>query len=54
MFAATRRSRMCPMDAITPKPADYWKQQIERALLAPVRSMRREYLPLLMVYPPLR
>ena len=38
------------MDAITPKPADYWKQQIERALLAPVRSMRREYLPLLMVY----
>jgi hypothetical protein len=38
------------MDAVTPKPADYWKAQIERALLAPVRAMRREYLPLLMVY----
>jgi hypothetical protein len=38
------------MDAATPKPADYWKAQIERALLAPVRAMRREYLPLLMVY----
>jgi hypothetical protein len=28
----------------------YWKQQIERAVLAPVRAMRIEYLPLLMVY----
>jgi hypothetical protein len=38
------------MDAVSPKPADYWKAQIERALLAPVRAMRWEYLPLLMVY----
>jgi MFS family permease len=38
------------MDVATPKPADYWKQRIEVALLAPVRAMRREYLPLLMVY----
>ena len=38
------------MDAASPRPADYWKQQIERALLAPVRAMRLEYLPLLMVY----
>ena len=33
-----------------PRHADYWKQQIENALLAPVRAMRLEYLPLLMVY----
>jgi hypothetical protein len=38
------------MDAATPKSADYWKEQIERALLAPVRAMRLDYLPLLMVY----
>ncbi len=38
------------MDAASPRPADYWKGQLERALLAPVRAMRREYLPLLMVY----
>jgi BT1 family len=38
------------MDAVSPKPAEYWKAQVERALLAPVRAMRREYLPLLMVY----
>ena len=38
------------MDAASPRPADYWRGQIERALLAPVRAMRREYLPLLMVY----
>jgi hypothetical protein len=38
------------MDAASPRPADYWKSQIEKALLAPVRAMRREYLPLLMVY----
>jgi|RhiMetdeSRZDD1v2_1073273.scaffolds.fasta_scaffold38914_4 MFS family permease len=42
---------MQPMDAASPKPAyDYWKQQIENALLAPVRAMRLAYLPLLMVY----
>jgi hypothetical protein len=38
------------MEAASPQPADYWKEQIERALLSPVRAMRREYLPLLMVY----
>jgi len=38
------------MDAASPKPADYWKQQIENALLAPIRAMRLVYLPLLMVY----
>ncbi len=38
------------MDAVSPKPAEYWKAQVERALLAPVRAMRWEYLPLLMVY----
>lgn len=27
-----------------------WRAQIEAALLAPIRAMRREYLPLLMVY----
>ena len=40
MFAAARRSRTSAMDAASPPPADYWKQQIERALLAPVRAMR--------------
>ena len=30
--------------------ASYWRQQIENALLAPIRSMRLVYLPLLMVY----
>lgn len=29
---------------------DYFKQQLEAALLAPIKAMRREYLPLLMVY----
>jgi hypothetical protein len=38
------------MEAASPRHADYWKQQIERALLAPVRAMRLQYLPLLMVY----
>lgn len=38
------------MDAISPRPADYWKLQIENALLAPIRAMRLAYLPLLMVY----
>lgn len=38
------------MDASQPAPAAYWKQQIENALLAPIRALRREYLPLLMVY----
>jgi hypothetical protein len=38
------------MDTAGARPADYWRDQLERALLAPVRAMRREYLPLLMVY----
>ena len=38
------------MEAASPTHVDYWKQQIENALLAPVRAMRLAYLPLLMVY----
>jgi MFS family permease len=38
------------MDAVAPRPTGYWKEQIERALLAPIRAMRLTYLPLLMVY----
>ncbi len=39
------------MDITTrPAPASYWRAQIEKALLAPVRAMRLAYLPLLMVY----
>jgi len=38
------------MDASQAVPASYWRQQIETALLAPIRSMRLVYLPLLMVY----
>jgi hypothetical protein len=38
------------MDITRPAPAAYWRKQIEKALLAPIRAMRREYLPLLMVY----
>jgi hypothetical protein len=38
------------MDASQPAPSTYWRQQIENALLAPVRAVRLSYLPLLMVY----
>jgi MFS family permease len=38
------------MDASRPAAASYWRQQIENALLAPVRALRLSYLPLLMVY----
>jgi MFS family permease len=38
------------MDITRPAPATYWKAQIEKALLAPIRAMRLSYLPLLMVY----
>lgn len=38
------------MVATSPTGASYWRQQIENALLAPIRAMRLEYLPLLMVY----
>jgi hypothetical protein len=38
------------MDAAQPARAPYWRQQIEKALLAPIRAMRLRYLPLLMVY----
>lgn len=38
------------MDASQPAPASYWRQQVENALLAPIRAMRMSYLPLLMVY----
>jgi hypothetical protein len=49
MFKLAHAGRSA-MDAVSPRAADYWKQQIERVLLAPVRAMRIEYLPLLMVY----
>lgn len=38
------------MDATPTAPTPYWRQQIENALLAPIRAMRLNYLPLLMVY----
>lgn len=38
------------MDATHSAPVPYWRQQIEKALLAPVRAFRLSYLPLLMVY----
>src|SRR5262245_5847736 len=38
------------MDVPAPAHSNYWRQQIETALLAPIRSMRLVYLPLLMVY----
>jgi hypothetical protein len=38
------------MDAPAPAHGNYWRQQIENALLAPIRAMRLAYLPLLMVY----
>jgi hypothetical protein len=38
------------MDTAGARTADHWRDQLERALLAPVRAMRRKYLPLLMVY----
>src|SRR5215510_9491228 len=42
--------RQKPMAVSQPASVSYWRQQIENALLAPVRSMRLAYLPLLMVY----
>ena len=38
------------MEAASPSHVAYWKQRIERAILAPIRAMRLAYLPLLMVY----
>jgi hypothetical protein len=38
------------MDITRPAPAAYWREQIEKALLAPIRAIRLSYLPLLMVY----
>ena len=38
------------MDITRPAPVSYWRAQIEKALLAPIRAMRLSYLPLLMVY----
>jgi hypothetical protein len=38
------------MDATRAAPFPYWRQQIENALLAPIRAFRLSYLPLLMVY----
>jgi len=38
------------MDATQSAPLPYWRQQIEKALLAPIQAFRLSYLPLLMVY----
>jgi hypothetical protein len=38
------------MDAYEPALAAYWREQIEKALLTPIRALRRSHLPLLMVY----
>jgi MFS family permease len=46
----SRRESLSHMQTSEPLTAPYWRQQIEKALLAPIRSMRLAYLPLLMVY----
>jgi hypothetical protein len=38
------------MDITRPAPGAYWRAQIEKAVLAPIRAIRWDYLPLLMVY----
>jgi hypothetical protein len=38
------------MDVTRPAPALYWRERLEKALWAPIRAMRLNYLPLLMVY----
>ncbi len=38
------------MDATSTALDAYWRAQLEKALLAPIRAMRASYLPLLMVY----
>src|SRR5262245_52966984 len=45
-----KTGRPLSMDTTGARTDGYWRDQIERALRAPVRAMRREYLPLLMVY----
>src|SRR5262245_35914442 len=47
VFSGTERQGM---DITRPAAAPYWREQLETALLAPIRSMRLAYLPLLMVY----
>src|SRR5262245_22604819 len=50
MVASHRKQGTRSTDTAGASTGGYWRDQIERALLAPVRAMRREYLPLLMVY----
>src|SRR5262245_14259618 len=38
------------MDITQTAPAPYWRAQLEKALLAPIRAIRLSYWPLLMVY----
>src|SRR5262245_47496758 len=38
------------MDVTQEAPAPYWRERLEKTLLAPIRAMRLVYLPLLMVY----
>jgi hypothetical protein len=48
--AINQQRKLCLMDVSRAAPIPYWRQQIENALLAPIRAMRLSYLPLLMVY----
>jgi hypothetical protein len=38
------------MDVTQTVPAPFWKERLEKTLLAPIRALRPSYLPLLMVY----
>src|SRR5262245_34768352 len=38
------------MDITRPAAVPFWRERLEKALWAPIRSMRLNYLPLLMVY----
>jgi hypothetical protein len=50
MVAVDFEQEHVSMTAQAPDRGAYWRQQIENALLAPIRAMRLAYLPLLMVY----
>jgi hypothetical protein len=38
------------MDVAQAEPVPFWKERLEKALLAPIRALRLSYVPLLMVY----
>src|SRR5262245_49707124 len=49
-FSGVERQGMGIVTRPAAAGASYWKDQLEKALWAPIRSMRLAYLPLLMVY----